>query len=69
MTDIFWLQVDSDFTLRLRWVSTSENMEADALTRPETMEQSCVEQEGVIELWETWGSFDVDLMATDISVQ
>ena len=30
----FWLQVDSNFTLKLKWVCSADNKETDDLTRP-----------------------------------
>lgn len=35
ISDLFWLQVRLDFTLKLQWVSSEENSEADDLSRPE----------------------------------
>lgn len=38
ITKLFWLQIDSDFTLRLRWVKSEDNAEADDLSRPDAGE-------------------------------
>ena len=34
IVDLFWLQVEHDFILKLRWVNSKSNAEADALSRP-----------------------------------
>ena len=34
IVDLFWLQVEHDFILKLRWVNSKTNGEADALSRP-----------------------------------
>ena len=33
---LFWLHVEADCTLKLRWVPSKDNAVANALTRPET---------------------------------
>ena len=66
---LFWLQVDSDFTLKLKWVCSADNKDADNLTRPGTVEHARLEQRCFDRLWEEWGGFDMDLMATGTSVQ
>ena len=66
---LFWLQVDSGFTLKLKWVCSTDNKDADDLTRPGTVEHLRLEQRYFGRLWEEWGGFDMDLMATDTSVQ
>ena len=60
---LFWLQVDSDFTLKLKWVCSVDNKDADNLTRPGTVEHVRLEQRCFDHLWEEWGGFDMDLMA------
>ena len=66
---LFWLQVDSDFTLKLRWIPSGENSEADGLTRPDSWEHVRLHQSGFNELWVAWGGFDMDLMASTASAQ
>ena len=66
---LFWLQVDSDFTLKLKWVCSAENKDEDDLTRPGAVEYVRLEQWCFGRLWEEWGGFDMDLMATGTSVQ
>ena len=66
---LFWLQVDSDFTLKLKWVCSADDKDADDLTRPGAVEHVRLEQRCFGHLWEEWGGFDMDLMATGTSVQ
>ena len=66
---LFWLQVEADFTLKLRWVPSKDNIVADALTRPETSEHVRLGQEVFDRLWQERGGFDMDLMATTASSQ
>ena len=66
---LFWLQVDSDFTIKLKWVCSADNKDADNLTRPGAVEHVRLEQRCFGHLWEEWGGFDMDLMTTGTSVQ
>ena len=66
---LFWLQVDSDFTLKLKWVCSADNKDADDLTRPGAVEHVRLEQRCFGRFWEEWGGFDMDLMATGTSVR
>ena len=66
---LFWLQVDSDFTLKLKWVCSADNRDAGDLIRPGAVENVQLEQRCFGRLSEEWGGFDVDLMATGTSVQ
>ena len=65
----FWLQVEADFTLKLRWVPSKDNAVADVLTRSETSEHVRLGQQGFDPLWQKWGGFDMDLMTTTASSQ
>lgn len=38
ITELFWFQVRRDFTLKLRWVCSAANAEADYLSRTEAGE-------------------------------
>ena len=67
ITSLFWLQVDADFTLKLKWVWSADDKDADDLTRPGAVEYVRLEQRCFGRLWEEWGGFDMDLMATDTS--
>ena len=69
ITDLFWLQVKQDFTLKLRWVASADNAEADDLSRPEAGEYVRLEPSKFAELWAWAGTFDMDLMATPASAQ
>ena len=66
---LFWLQVDSDFTLKLKWVCFADNKYADDLTRPGAVKHVRLEQRCFGRLWEDWGDFDMGLMVTSMSVQ
>ena len=66
---LLWLQVDFDFTLKLKLVCSAYNKDADDLTRPGVVEHVRLEQRCFGRLWEEWGGFDTDLMATGTSVQ
>ena len=48
---LFWLQVDSDFTLKLKWVCSADNKDADDLTRPRTVEHLQLKQRCFGRLW------------------
>ena len=41
---LFWLQLDSDFTLTLKWVCSADSKDADDLTRPGAVEHVRLEQ-------------------------
>ena len=69
ITSLFWLQVDLDFSLNLRWVCSADNKEADDLSRANGEEYVRLTQGAFATLWESWGGFDMDLMATTASTQ
>ena len=66
---LLWLQVDSDFTLKLKWVCSADNKDADDLTGPGAVEHVRLDQRCFGRLREEWGDFNIDLMTTDTSVQ
>ena len=66
---LLWLQVDSDFTLELKWVCSADNKDGDDLTGPGAVEHVRLDQRCFGRLWEEWGGFNMDLMATDTPVQ
>ena len=49
---LFWLQVDSDFALKLKRVCSADNKDADDLTRPGAAEHVRLEQRYFGRLWE-----------------
>ena len=49
---LFWLQVNSDFTLKLKWVCSADNKDSDALTRPGSVDRVRLEQRCFGRLWE-----------------
>ena len=70
ISDLFWLQVRLDFTLKLQWVSSEENSEADDLSRPEADQYVRLEHSKFAEIC-AWArrDFDMDLMATPVSAR
>ena len=70
IVDLFWLQVEHDFILKLRWVNSKANAEADALSRPGSDDYVRLDAAECLDRFiYTWaGGFDMDLMATPASV-
>ena len=66
--DLFWLQVRHDFTLKLRWVSSAANADADDMSRPGSDDYVRLDEWTFGELCDWAGDFDMDLMATPASV-
>ena len=56
--NLFGLQVHADFTLKLRWIISGENSDADRLTRPDAWEHVRLRQSYFNDLWTAWGGFD-----------
>ena len=67
LVSLFWLQQREGFWLRLRWVPSEENSEADVLSRPSVEELVRLVPEKFAVLWDAFGGFSFDLMATDVS--
>lgn len=67
ITQLFWMQVDCDFTLKLRWVDSESNAEADRLSRQSSDEFIRLDESVFGELSKWAGTFDMDLMATPAS--
>lgn len=65
--DVFWLQIEADCTLKLRWVRSEDNKEADDLSRPGAGEYERLTNSAFQKLWLAVGRFDMDLMATAAS--
>ena len=68
IVDIFWLQVEHDFILKLRWVNSKSNAEADALSRPSSDDYVQLDATVFGSLYTRAGGFKMDLMATPASV-
>ena len=64
-----WLQVNEEFTLELRWVSSAANKEADDLTKQAVGEHVRLTSSAFARIWEIWGGGDMDLIATPASAQ
>ena len=60
ITELFWLQVEEDLTLELRWVCSEANWAADSLTRPERTEHVRLSQATFTRLQETRGGGDME---------
>ncbi|CAB1112862.1 unnamed protein product [Ectocarpus sp. CCAP 1310/34] len=69
ITDLFWLQIEQDFTLKLRWVSSKANAEADRISRPGSDDFVRIDEQTFGELCQWAGeTVTMDLMATPASV-
>lgn len=66
---LFRLQVEYEVWLSLRWVPTAENGVADAITRPSKEEIVRLTAGAFQRLWDYFGEFNVDLMASTESAQ
>ena len=64
---IYWLQQMGDFNLRLEYVR-SENNVADPFTRQSPGLETSLSDPYFRRVWERWGPFDWDLMATRANV-
>ena len=69
LLDLFALQVRHGFWLRLQWVPTEVNKEADLISRPGIEEHVRLKPEAFAAVWKAFGPFQVDLMATAQSAQ
>ena len=70
ITDLFWLQIQADFLLKVQRVSSKQNAEADDLSRQEADAYVRLEHSEFEKLWNwTAAGFDMDLMATPASAQ
>ena len=69
LVKLFDLQVAHDFFLSLQWVPSAANGVADAISRPSRETVVCLMQAAFQALRDIMGPFDVDLMASDVSVQ
>ena len=68
ITDLFWLQVRHDFTLKLRWVQSADNFETDGMSRSGSDDHVRLGEAQFDDLCAWAGGFDMDLMATPASV-
>lgn len=68
ITDLFWLQVRHDFTLKLRWVQSADNFERDGMSRSGSDDHVRLGEAQFGDLCAWAGGFDMDLMATPASV-
>ena len=64
---LFDLQMREGFWLRLRWISSEANVEADSITRPGRDKFVRLHPHVFAELWSFFGAFNVDLMASPAS--
>ena len=69
ITNLFWLQIEQDFTLKLRWESSKANAEADRISRPGSDDFVRIDEQTFGELCQWAGeTVTMDLMATPASV-
>ena len=68
IVDLFWVQVEHDFILKLRWVTSKSNAEADAWSRPGSDDYVRLDATVFGSLYTWAGGFDMDLMATPACV-
>ena len=66
---LFDLQVAHDFVLSLQWVPSAANGVAGAISRPSRESIVRLKPAAFRTLWDVMGPFEVDLMASDVSVQ
>ncbi|CAN0429763.1 unnamed protein product [Ascophyllum nodosum] len=64
---LFDLQMREGFWLRLRWIPSEANVEADSIPRPGRDEFVRLRPHVFAELWSFFGAFDIDLMASPVS--
>ena len=60
VSQLFWSQVEADFILKLRWVSSKYNVATDGLTRPESTEHVQLYHVVIDRLRLEWRSFNMD---------
>ena len=65
---IFWLQQLGDFNIALAYVPSKENR-ADVYTRQSSGLEATLKQHIFLKLWNSWGPFTWDLMASAANVQ
>ena len=63
------IQVSYDFALKLRWVRSADNKEADEFSRADKEDYVRLSGQVFEGLWREWGGFDLDMMATTPSAQ
>ena len=66
--EIFWIQQAGDFHMLLSYVSSQEN-KADEFTRQHSSLETTINRKVFLTLWEKWGPFSWDLMASAANVQ
>ena len=65
--DIYWLQFFGEFFLSLEYVRSEHNV-ADKFTRQSPGLEASLSQHSFMVLWEKWGPFEWDLMASSANV-
>jgi hypothetical protein len=66
---LFWWKLTHHFTLSPIWWDTHRNVRADDITRVEVDNDWRLVNGVFAVLWERWGAFDADLMASSVSAQ
>ena len=66
--NLFWLQAHNKFHLEVEWIPTEQNL-ADAMTREDKINDIILTSHVFKSLWEKYGAFEMDLMASSANVQ
>ena len=66
--NLFWLQAHNKFHLEVEWIPTEQNL-ADAMTREDKINDIILTTHVFKSLWEKYGAFEMDLMASSANVQ
>jgi hypothetical protein len=66
--NLFWLQAHNKFHLEVEWIPTEQNL-TDAMTREDKINDIILTTHVFKSLWEKYGAFEMDLMASSANVQ
>ena len=66
---LFWMKLRHHFAITAIWWNTSDNYEADAITRVDKADDWKLLSWVFRDLWERWGPINMDLMASAVNVQ
>lgn len=66
---LFWMKIRYKFTIHAYWWDTHANAEADAVTRTDEKDDWCLSNIIFLMLWDKYGPFEIDLMASSVNVQ
>ena len=69
LVQLFDIQVEYGFLLTLKWIPTAANGVADAISRPSRESIIGLQPDAFRRVWDEWGPFSIDLMASTASAQ